>query len=190
MSIIMRGRSCVLGDMQEEYLSLHTTYLNDPEVNRYLLSRPPFTIDQQRKWLEGRRRAGDQVLAVFVPESREGDEQLIFIGVMDLRGVDRSRKTASSGSVIGDKRYWGRGIAREARLMQLKLAFDTLGLEQIFSTTVRPNVRSQRLLESTGYQLIACHPKTRLVDGFFHDELVYRVSRSLWLPHWVCYPEA
>lgn len=188
-TIVLEGRQCALGKMQEEYLLMHTGHLNDPEVNQFLFSRPPFTIDQQREWLRERKREGDQVLAVLVRESKESMEQFTFIGVMDLRNINRKERTARSGSVIGDKRYWRRGIAREARLMQLKMAFDDLKLAWIHSRTIRPNIRSQRLLESTGYELIEVYPQARLVGGVLHDELRYRVSRALWLPYWNRYCE-
>lgn len=187
--IIMEGRRCALGEMLEGYLPLHTEYLNDPEVNRFILSRPPFTIAQQREWLRERRMAGDQVLAVLVRDPEDSIGQFVFVGVMDLRNMDRKEGTAHSASVIGDKRYWRRGIAREARLMQLKIAFDDHGLNWIYSETVRSNVRSQRLLESTGYGLIDVRPQARLVEEVLHDELHYRVSRALWLPHWNRYCE-
>lgn len=182
--IVMEGHRCALGVMLEEYLPLQTDYLNDPEVNRFIRSRPPFTIEQQRKWLRERKRVRDQVLAILAREAEGSRHQFTFIGIMDLHGIDRQKRTAHSGSVIGNKRYWRKGIAREARLMQLKIAFDELGLSWIYRETVRPNIRSQLLLESTGYEMFEVRPQTRLVEGVLHDELYYRVSRALWLPYW------
>lgn len=188
--VIIEGRRCTLAEMQTQYLPIHTTYMNDPEVNRFILSRPPFTICQQHKWLRQRRRVGDQVLAVLVREYIENSERLVFVGVMDLRNIDSETRTAFTGSVIGNKHYWRKGIAREARIMQLKLAFDEMKLKWIYSKTIRPNVRSRRLLESTGYRLIKIFPKVRLVEGILHDELLYRVTRSRWLTHWDQYRKA
>lgn len=181
--IIMEGHYCVLAEMREKYLADHTIYMNDPEVNRFILSRPPFTLSQQRKWLRERRKAGDQILAVLVRNPSES-EQLIFLGVMELRDIDLKNCTALSGSVIGNKRYWRKGIAREARLMQLKLAFDNLSIKWVYSKTIRPNARGQRLLESTGYRLIKTIPEARQIEGVKYDELLYRVSRTHWFPLW------
>lgn len=181
---IMEGRNCLLAEMQLKYLPIHTSFLNDPEVNRFILSRPPFTVHQQYKWLQERKKAGDQILAILVREQIKNSKHLVFIGVMDLRDIDTKKQVAYSGSVIGNKRYWQRGIAREARLMQLKIAFDQLGLKYVYSKTIRQNVRSQRLLESTGYRLIKIFRKARCVEGVLCDEFLYRVSRTLWLPHW------
>jgi len=186
-SIIMQGRRCALAHMQEEYLTLHTAYMNDPEVNRFIRSRPPFSIEQQREWLWERARAGDRVYAVLALDHTGTGEQFTFVGVMDFHNTDWEHHTAHSASVIGDKRYWRKGIAREARLMQLKIGFDELHFHWIFSETVRANVRSQRLFESTGYELFTVLPQARSVEGTLQDELRYRVSRALWLPHWERY---
>lgn len=187
--VVMEGCLSVLAEMQEEYLPVHTNYFNDPEVNRFILSRPPFTISQQREWLYQRRSQGDQIFAVLARELIGKVENLIFIGVMDLREIDFKKSIAYSGSVIGNKHYWGRGIAREARLMQLKIAFDELELEWVYSKTIRPNIRGQHLLESTGYQLVNVFSENRLLEGVLYDELLYRVSREIWLPLWNRYCE-
>ena len=185
-AIIREGRRCVLAHMQEEYLGLHTDYMNDPEVNKFITSRPPFHVEQQREWFKKHQEMGNYVFAVLARDGKD-DNGLIFIGVMDFRDVDRSKWTAHSASVIGNKLYWRRGIAREARLLQLKIGFDELGFAYIYSETVGLNVRSQRLLESTGYELIGVRQGIRMVEGTMHDELLYRVSRIQWLPHWERY---
>ena len=136
-----------------------------------------------RRGLE-RKKAGDQVVAILVHERLENSGKIVFVGVMDLRGLDSKSRTVYSASVIGDKRYWGKGIAHEARLMQLKIAFDDIGLDRVYSRIIRPNVRSQHMLENTGYRLIGVLPEARLVEGVWYDELVYCVSRPLWFPYW------
>lgn len=183
-TILVERSRCILGEMKEEYLPAHTGYLNDPEVNRFIFSRPPFTIEQQRKWLLERRRAGDQILAVLVHQPTETAEESIFVGVVQLRDIDLGKRIAHSGIVIGNKHYWGKGIARMARLIQLKLAFDELCLDWVYSETVRPNIRSQRFLENTGYELYNVSRKARIVEGVWCDEFHYRISRLRWLLYW------
>lgn len=185
--IIMEGQNCMLAEMQELYLPLHVQHLNDPDVHRFISSRPPFTIDQQHCWLKKHRESGGFSFAILA-EDRDATG-LIFIGLMDFRCVDYHDCSAYSASVIGNKRYWNRGIAREARLMQLKIGFDHIGLCHVYSKTVSANVRSQRLLESTGYRMIDIRPKARMIDGVPHDELLYYASRMSWLPYWNHYCE-
>ncbi len=75
--IIASGKRCALGNMLEAYLPAHVEYLNDPEVNRFIATRPPFSIEQQRAWLRDRTVAGDKIYALLAPDE-EG--KFIYVG--------------------------------------------------------------------------------------------------------------
>ncbi len=180
--IIKEGRRVLLATMEEDYLPLHVKYLNDPQVNRYIASRPPFSLEQQREWLAGKQAAQDLVHAILLKDAIPA-----FIGVMELGSIDRTTGTAISASIIGARSLWGQGIAREARLMQLHIAFRELGLIAVLSKTVRPNVRSRRFLESVGYEIYHVAQDARTIEGTPQDELWYCVTPERWLPHWERY---
>lgn len=174
------GRTCALGQMTEAYLETHVRFLQDPEVTRYLRIRETATVERQRTWV--RRTLGSpshELLAIFA--TGEGDR---FVGLAQLREIDRVDGTAHSGMLIGDRGYWGRGIATEAKLLQLRHAFDDIGLRWIYSRTVSCNLRAQRFLEGTGYREQGLRPQSRLIDGVYHDEILYGVSRETWEPFW------
>lgn len=175
------GRVCALGEMSESYLEAHVEFLKDKEVTRYLRIRNNANIEQQRKWLrETLRSQNDELLAVFAKENTRD----IFIGLLQLREIDRIDGTAHVGMMIGDKRYWGRGVGGEAGLLQLKHAFDDLGLRWVYGRTASSNLRTQRLLEKVGYKKQGLRPSCRLIDGVYEDELLYGVCRKTWQPIW------
>jgi RimJ/RimL family protein N-acetyltransferase len=49
-----------------------------------------------------------------------------------------------------NSKYWGKGYCRQAVLLYLEK--ETLGVEKVFATVDPDNVKSQRLLESTGFE--------------------------------------
>ena len=173
--------------MDEGYLSLHTDYLNDPEVHRYIFSRPPFTFAQQQAWLQERKRSGDKVFAILAPESSREAASSEFIGVIELRDIDFKKGSAYTASMLGNRKYSGKGIAHEARLMVLRYAFNDLGLKRVYSKTIRSNLRSRQSLERTGYRCMGVFPKIRELNGTLHDELLYGISRQSWFEHWQKY---
>jgi RimJ/RimL family protein N-acetyltransferase len=175
--IITQGKLCALARMRDEYLPQHIQFLNDPEVHRYIRTRPPFDIEHQRAWIVGKEAAGEKIYALLMPDEQG---KLTYIGMMSFMNFTDDRKSAESASFIGDKRYWMFGIAREARFLQLKIAFEDLGLDAVTSITIAPNARSQRLLESTGYELVQTVPDARTLDGVQYDELRYRVTPEKW----------
>ncbi len=173
--IILQGSICALAEMTEDYLPQHVNFLRNPQVIRYVRIRLPITLESQRTWLEQMRTSrADLVFAVLVqPESK-------FVGVVGLHEIDHFDRTARGGAIIGDRQYWGRGIATEARFLQLKFAFEVLRLRWVWGSTIRPNKRSQRLLARTGYVQVGIRPRCRRVGNVFEDELLYAVSPAQW----------
>ncbi len=178
------GRQCVLVPMSEQYLEAHVRFLNDPDVSRYLRLRPAArALECQRTWLKKVLASErDQLLAILAKESHNA-----FIGVVHLREIDHVDKIAHGGMVVGNKQFWGKGVGREARLLQLKGAFDTLDLRWVYGRTVRCNRRARTLMEKTGYRLQGVRPAGRLVDGVYEDELLYGVCRETWEVVWKKY---
>jgi ribosomal-protein-alanine N-acetyltransferase len=77
--------------------------------------------------------------------------------------------------------HWGRGYAVEGARAVLDCAFGELGLDEIVSFTVPPNVRSRRVMEKIG---MTHEP----ADDFDHPRghgrhVLYRIVRSRSLNH-------
>lgn len=181
-TILIAGRHCALAPMCEEYLEAHVRFLNDPLVNKYLRIRgDALGIDSQRAWLQKTLASrSDQLLAVLASGESEG----AFIGTVHLRDIDSNDGIAHGGMMIGNRCFWGRGVATEARLMHLKIAFDQLHLRWVYGRTVACNHRARKLLQSTGYSLQGTRPQSRLVEGVYWDELLFGVSREMWEIVW------
>jgi len=184
--VVARGLKCSLVIMGEEYIPLQVVYLNDPRINNFLLSRGPFNEEKQKERLRLKQEKGEQVLAIIIPDSSNLNGWR-FVGVVELRDFDHIEQSAFSASFLGDVSCWGKGIAKEAKLLQLRVAFEELGLRSVFATTVGPNTRSQKLLESVGYKLIGVRPKARNIGTEVHDEFLYCVSVGDWRSVWLSY---
>jgi [ribosomal protein S5]-alanine N-acetyltransferase len=80
--------------------------------------------------------------------------------------------------------YWlardatGRGLATAAVRDMQRVAFDELGLHRIQAGTLVDNVRSQRVLERTGFTRFGLAPGYLHVAGQWRDHVLYQVLRS------------
>ncbi|TSC85833.1 MAG: GCN5-like N-acetyltransferase [Parcubacteria group bacterium Gr01-1014_8] len=182
LNILAEGQRTALCEMEERLLPSHVTYLNDPEVNRYLRTRPPVTLEHQKAWLQ--RSAHDVTAKVFSVFAKENGDKFKFIGVVSFRDIDPATGGANGGAVIGDKAYWKKGIASEARILQLHYGFSKLGINWVLGHSIDPNVASQKLLEHVGYTLIEKHNAARVVDGVAYDEYVYKISKEEFYAKW------
>lgn len=177
---LMSGRLCGLKPMEEKYLNDHVRFLQDTDVTAYLRIGIP-NLEGQRAWLQRVLTSSREELFAIFARQVESD---LFIGVIHLRDVDNESGTAHSGMVIGDKRFWGRGIGTEAKHFQLKYAFEEMGLRWVYSRTASGNVRARRMLENTGYVRQGIRPSCRLVNGRYQDEFLYGASPASWRPRW------
>lgn len=77
-------------------------------------------------------------------ESRE------FVGVGGLQGVeiDGSHETEIACALLPG--WWGRGLATEIAQTSLRVAFETLGLEEVIAFTLPTNAASRRAMEKAG----------------------------------------
>ncbi len=76
--------------------------------------------------------------------------------------------------------YWvaqdagGRGLAQSAVQEVARLAFEELGLHRLQAGTLVDNVRSQRVLERTGFVRYGLAPRYLRIDGRWQDHILFQ----------------
>src|SRR3989344_5871243 len=134
---------CTLGEMGEQYLELHTRFLQNPEVTQFLRIPRPINIEQQRTWLRRVLNSPHDRLFAILKGNADRQDARSFIGLAHLHEIDVSHGTANSGMYIGDTACWSQHIGTEAKLLQLQYAFEVLRLRWVFSRVSASNKRMQ-----------------------------------------------
>lgn len=160
------------------------TWMNDPETTQYITRYLPMTTAAQREWIAKLYKSNEDF--VFGIESTEDDT---LIGTMGIHGVRYQHGTATTGAVIGNKAYLGKGYGSEAKMLLLKYAFDTLGLRKICATVYAFNERSLAYQKKCGYQIEGVRKNQHFINGQYWDEVLLAVYREDWLPIWEQYLE-
>ena len=73
--------------------------------------------------------------------------------------------------------YWGQGIISSAIRQIVDYAFANFDIDRIFARPFGTNLRSQRVLEKTGFTIEGRFKKTIFKNGEYLDELVYAIRR-------------
>ena len=151
-------RNLTQADVTERYLS----WLNDPEVLRYLEVR--FSKVRDLKEL------GD-----FVKTLNESTDTLMFgifrkdtgqhIGNIKLGPIKFHHARAEIGFLIGDRLSWSAGYASEAIRAIAQFGMDHLNLAKIGAGCYEPNVGSMRALLKAGFLQVATIPNDVVSDG-------------------------
>ncbi len=155
---------------------------NDPEL---LYSNDDQPEEREPDSLEDTRRFLERI-SEFTPESRiihyaihlKGNDELLGYGMIAL--IDRYNRRCKVGITIGDKRYWGKGLAKEALIAVIAYCFDTLRLNRIGAEIYAFNDRSIRLFEGLGFQREGIIRQSVFKKGQFVDEYIYGLLMSEW----------
>jgi CMP-N-acetylneuraminic acid synthetase/RimJ/RimL family protein N-acetyltransferase len=109
----------------------YVAWLNDPEVNRYSRrSSTQTSFDQARRYLET-LAPEEYVLGVHL--TGEG-----HVGNIKVGPIDYSNSRADISILIGERRVWGRGVAREAIYLVTRYLFEVAGINRVEAGSANP----------------------------------------------------
>lgn len=155
---------------------------NDPELLYYNDDQPEDrtreSLEDTRTFLERIAQAGEgSRILHFAIHLKENDE-LIGNGMVGF--IDRYNRSCRLGITIGEKRYWGAGLGREALAVVIDYCFEMLGMNRIGAEVYAFNQRSVRLFESLGFRREGVIRQSVWKSGSFSDEYVYGLLRDEW----------
>lgn len=151
----------------------------DPAVMEYFPS--VLSVDETRVAIE-RLTAHQQRhgYCYFAVELRETREFLGFIGLAYQEYDSYFTPCVDIGWRL-KLSAWGNGYATEGARTCLAFAFETLQLDEVYSTTPHSNRRSENVMQKIGMHRQAdfVHPRID-ADHALQPMLVYRISRDQW----------
>jgi len=177
--VFLRGQNVVLRPLSQDDAPRLLRWINDPEVRRFLEVSTPTQDHEEVEWISGlsKRKNEDIVLAI---ETAEGQH----IGNMGLHKINWRNRTASTGAMIGEKEFWGKGLGTEAKMLLLHYAFNTLNLRRITSQAYAFNERSIAYSKKCGYTEEGVLRQHIFRDGEYCDLVCLAVFREDFMPIW------
>ena len=154
------------------------TWLNDPEVRRFLLMAYPLSGAFEEKWFESmvERGLAEQVLVI---ERKVGDGYEP-IGNTSFMHVDWISRNAEIGIFIGEKQVWSQGYGREAMKLMLRHGFNHMNLHRISLHVYEHNVRGIKAYEHAGFVHEGRLRQDVFKEGVYRDVLIMAVIRPEW----------
>ncbi len=147
-SIFIDGTRIALRPLAEEDLAGdYISWLNDSEVGAHNGHHVfPYTIEAARAYLaEVADLKRNLVLAIVAKDTGK------HIGNISLQQIDYVSRNAEYAIMIGDKSYWGQGIAKEASVLILAHGFGALNLHRIYCGTSSKNEAMKKLAVTLGF---------------------------------------
>lgn len=154
---------------------------SDPEVMQFVSGGSPTPPSAIVDWVIPRSQAQfrDHGTGLWLAFDRRTDR---MAGWVWLRLPRHSAVPELELSYRLARRSWHRGLATEAALALIDVAFDTTDTERVFASTHPDNVRSQRVMQKLGMRLATERlQREQFDDGFTGHDVEYEVVRADWL---------
>lgn len=109
------------------------------------------------------------------------------IGNIGLHRIDWRNRVATTGTLIGEKDLWGKGIGTEAKILLLHHAFQSMNLRKICSQAIAYNERSIAYSKKCGYKVEGVLRAHVFRRGEYWDLVNLAVFWEDFLPVWEKY---
>jgi len=156
---------------REKHLENALKWFNDPEITQWLETGDwPLTRGAEEDFFRAADRQ-DRANVQFAVESLQGEH----VGFSGLRSIDWQSRVAVSGSVIGRKDLWSKGLGGDTVKVRNRYAFEVLGMRLLIASVIADNSRSLAMLASAGYEEVGRVPGRYWKRGAYRDQVLLAV---------------
>jgi RimJ/RimL family protein N-acetyltransferase len=182
--IFLVGKKVNLRPFSSDDISTLTRWMNDPEVREYISAILPQTEKQEEEWFN--KLGKDDGNIILGIETKDG----VLIGSMGIHGIKwKGDRICTTGALIGEKEYWGKGYGTDAKMVLLNYIFNELNLRKVCSAVISYNRRSLRYSLHCGYQIEGRRRKQIFKKGRFWDLIELGLFKNEWLLIWKRYSQ-
>lgn len=157
----------------EDYL-VSIKWRNDNEIWS-MLGGPKYFVSQEyeRQWVKNAIADNKNlILAICLLENDK------YIGNVYLTNIDYINSCAKTHVLIGNKSYWGKGVAYRAYLQLIDFAFNERGLNRLESLILENNYGSIRLHEKIGYKKEGLLRNSVFKNGKYNNQLIFSLLKT------------
>jgi RimJ/RimL family protein N-acetyltransferase len=170
---VIEGSRFRLRPPRAEEAEVMLAWFEDQAVTARLSMHLPMTLDSERAWLQ---RVGDDrnvILWAIEHEDR-------LVGTTGIHAIDWAQQHGTTGTLIGDRNAWGRGIGGETMRLRADYAFLRHPLRKLKSAYIEGNEASRRAQAAAGYVEVGRLRGECFRDGRWLDMVLTELYREDW----------
>lgn len=178
--VVLAGSAVRLEPLRVEHASaLFAAGAGEPGIWTYLGRPAPRTADDLADYLSF--AIEEQVAGRHLPWLTRSGLDGRAVGTTRYAHIDPANRSVEIGwtMLVGDARRTA--INTEAKLLQLRHAFDTLGALRVWLQTDERNARSRAAILRIGARFEGVHRRDRLLhDGSVRSSAIYAITDQEW----------
>ncbi len=177
--LVLTSNNLIAKPVKLHQIELLMKWFNDSEVNRYMDNPAEFFSKEimVEKFFVQKQADIDLIVT-----DRESNKEIGFCSIYNINNTSQS---AEISFLIGEKQFQCKGFGKEIAKMLLSLAFDKLGLDNIFARVTQSNVNSLKILENVGFSLIGTRHFKNSITGDNSCELLYEITQDKYMNHYL-----
>jgi RimJ/RimL family protein N-acetyltransferase len=152
-------------DVQNEYVE----WMNDKKVTQYLESRKDkkYIASELKDYIRSLNKTDcNYMFGIFIKKNGK------HVGNIKLGNISKIHRHADIGLMVGNKLYWGKGVATEALKLVTEFAFDSLKLNKVFAGVCQGNTSSFKVFQNNGFKKAGQLKNHVFFDGVFMDAFI------------------
>jgi RimJ/RimL family protein N-acetyltransferase len=170
---VIEGSTFRLRPLRPAEAEVMIAWFEDQVVTRYLKLRNPPSLESELEWMN--RIAGDPNAIQWAIE-HEGR----LVGTTGIHQISWANQHGSTGTLIGDRSAWGKGIAREMMRARADYAFTQHPFSKLKSGYLDGNEASRRAQAAAGYREVGRLRREFFREGRWVDMIVTELLREDW----------
>ncbi len=171
------GQRVFLRALKAEDIPVWHAWFNSSEVTQNINKGTfPVTEEGQREVFDALMKSRTDVQFGVVMK----EDESLLVGVVGIHKIDWVHRTGDMSIVIGDRRFWGKGVATEAIALMTAHGFEKLNLRKITAGMWATNEGSRRSFEKNGYLHEATLKESFFCRSGYVDEYRLGIFRVRW----------
>ena len=153
----------------------YVSWLNDPEVCEFNSHAVlPYTSERMEAYFHHLEQTYNTNVVLAMIENSTHKH----IGNISLQNINWINRNAEYAILLGNKNFWGKGIAAEASLLICHYGFERLNLHRIYCGTSAKNINMQKLADKMKMKQEGLRKEAMYKNGSFVDIVEYGVLKT------------
>jgi len=140
------SKRIMLRPMHEDDAEFIVNWRNDPEIKQWFFLSDMLTRESHLEWFRRTRKERIDYMTCLIPGLRP-------FGTVNYSNINKTRKSAEAGKMLGDKGLWGKGLGEEAFRVWIRYGLNILGFNEIYIQTYSDNKRNIELNKKIGFHI-------------------------------------
>lgn len=173
-SFLIGKRLYLRGLTEDDLAGNYVSWFNDEKVCEHNSHHVfPYTYHQAKDYIRSKKKDTNNLVLAIVLKKKN-----FHIGNISLQDINYVNRSAELAIIIGEKKYWGKGYAREAAQLIVAHGLKELNLHRIHCGTSATNIPMQKLAIFLGMKHEGRRKEALYKHGKFVDILEFGLLRK------------